>query len=490
MEVQQTLVWLRRDLRVTDNPALYMAAARGGPVIPVYVWAPEDEGDWSPGSAAKWWLERSLAAFDCSLRNLDSRLVLRRGQTAKTLCSLAKETGATSVFWQMGCEPNSLELERQVQTALTENGIATETFDSSGLFDIGGIAKDDGSPYKVFAAYWRKLQSLGNPIPPLQPPGCIRPPDLWPTSLTLEDLGLSKKEQARPLFSAKWEPGEKGALQTLTKFLDDGLKFYSYQRDRPDLSGTSLLSAHLNFGEISARMLWEIVSDHDRTSEISGKFLTELGWREFARHVLYHFPDTTTEPMRREFSRFPWRSDLTDLEAWQFGRTGYPFVDAGMRQLLSVGWIHNRVRMVVASFLIKDLMLPWQEGSRWFWEKLVDADLASNTMGWQWVAGSGASSAPYFRIFNPVTQGEKFDPKGAYVRRWVPELSGLPDVWVHKPWLAPRKTLEHAGLRLGTDYPEPIVDHASSRLAALSGFQTIKKDLNSEDESTRDIASG
>ena len=238
------------------------------------------------------------------------------------------------MFWQTGCEPKSLELERQVQKALTENGIATETFDSSSLFDIASIAKDDGSPYKVFAAYRRKLQSLGNPILPLKSPNGILPPDIWPTSLTLEDLEFCKEKQALPLFSAKWEPGEKGALQTLTKFLDDGLEFYSYQRDRPDLSGTSLLSPHLNFGEISTRMLWKIVSEHDRTGEYSEKFLTELVWREFAKYALYHFPDTATEPMRREFIRFPWRSDLTDLQAWQCGRTGYPFVDAGMRQLL------------------------------------------------------------------------------------------------------------------------------------------------------------
>lgn len=474
MEVKPTLVWVRRDLRLADHPALHAAAARGGAVIPLYVWAPEEDGIWSAGSAAKWWLNRSLSSFDSSLQLLNSKLIVRRGPTLAALGSLAEETGADSVFWQRSYEPKSRELEQKIQQTLTDIGFVTKTFDSSGLFDIHAIMKDDGSPYKVFTAFWRKLQSLGHPQLPLPSPDNLQPPLVWPASIDVEELRLLDSEQSMALFSKKWEPGEQGAVSVLNKFIDHGLDYYSKQKDRPGRTGTSMLSPHLSFGEISPRMLWKSISEREQSEKDFGKFLSELGWKEFARHIMYHFPDTPIEPLHQEFRRFPWQSNQAHLKAWQSGRTGYPIVDAGMRQLLSIGWLHNRVRMVVASFLIKDLILPWQEGSRWFWEKLVDADLANNTMGWQWAAGSGASANPFFRIFNPTKQGERFDPDGSYVRKWVPELSGLPNEWVHKPWLAPKDVLKDAQIRLGLDYPEPIVDHAVSRHEALSLYRSVK----------------
>ena len=467
-------MWLRRDLRLTDHPALHSAAARNGQVIPVYVLPPEDEGNWGPGYAANWWLKRSLLSLDRSLRLLKSKVVLRRGPIISVLSSLVEETGAESVFWHQSDDPEARELERRLHKTLISKGVVVKLFDSSGLFGIDELLKDDGHPYKIFTPFWRKLQTLGNPALPLPVIDRIESPNVWPESMSLDEIDRFVGLDTSQTLSLKWDPGEKGAHDTLKKFLRNGVDSYDLNRDRPDLSGTSQLSPHISFGEISPRMIWGAVSREDSSGGCSNKFLNELGWREFARHLLHHFPETPNEPLRKEFNRFPWRDDHKSLEAWQLGRTGYPLVDAGMRQLLSSGWIHNRVRMVAASFLVKHLMLPWQEGARWFWERLVDADLGSNTMGWQWVSGSGADAAPYFRIFNPVIQGEKFDPQGTYVRQWIPEIFGLPDRWIHKPWLAPIEVLDQSGVRLDLDYPSPIVDHASSRIRALAAFRSIR----------------
>ena len=469
-----TLVWLRRDLRLTDHPALYDAAMCDSPVIPVYILAPEDEGDWNTGYAAKWWLKRSLQALNRSLAPLDSKLVVRRGPSISVLCSLVEETGAESVVWNRSEDPEAGELELRLHKTLNSKGIITKSFDSSGLFGIDEVLKDDGHPYKIFTPFWRKLKTLGNPALPLPVIDRIESPEVWPRSISFDEVDNSVGLDIRETFPQLWAPGEKGAHYSLKIFLKSGFDSYALNRDRPELIGTSQLSPHISFGEISPRILWEAVSRKYSSSACSSKFLNELGWREFARHLLHHFPKTPNESLRPEFNRFPWRNDRTSLDAWKSGRTGYPFVDAGMRQLLSYGWINNRVRMVTASFLVKHLMLPWQEGARWFWQRLVDADLASNTMGWQWVSGSGADAAPYFRIFNPVIQGEKFDSQGTYVRRWIPEISRLPDRWIHKPWLAPVEVLHQSGIRLGLDYPHPIVDHASSRLRAMAAFRSIR----------------
>jgi deoxyribodipyrimidine photo-lyase len=278
-----------------------------------------------------------------------------------------------------------------------------------------------------------------------------------------------------------WAPGATNAAKELDRFLDDRLQDYSTERDRPDHPGTSRLSPHLHFGEISPRQIWHAVGQAARNrksrklDKVADPFLRQLVWREFAHHLLYHYPHIATEPLREEFGAFPWKEDAAGLHAWTRGETGYSYIDAGMRQLWTTGWMHNRVRMAVASFLVKDLLLSWQDGARWFWDTLVDADLANNTLGWQWTAGCGADAAPFFRIFNPVGQGERFDPEGAYVRQWVPELARLPAEWIHKPWEAPAGVLEAAGVQLGTTYPRPIVDHAAARKRALEALGTIRR---------------
>jgi deoxyribodipyrimidine photo-lyase len=324
----------------------------------------------------------------------------------------------------------------------------------------------------VFTPFWRACRALPPPDTPRPAPGKISKPRTWPASIPLDDLELLPTIGWDAGLAAAWSPGEAGARQRLREFVAHGLTYYHEERNRPDHAGSSRLSPHLHFGEISPRQIRHAVARKRSTG--AETFLTEIGWREFAQHVLYHFPHTADAPLRVPFRRFPWNSDRRALRAWQRGRTGYPIVDAGMRELWTTGWMHNRVRMIAGSFLTKDLLISWREGARWFWDTLVDADLASNTLGWQWVSGCGADAAPYFRIFNPVTQGEKFDPQGVYVRRWVPELARLPDRWIHRPWSAPVDVLGAAGVRLGRDYPRPMVDHDQARRAALAALETIR----------------
>ena len=336
-----------------------------------------------------------------------------------------------------------------------------------------------GKPFQVFTPFWKTCLSLVESTTPLSTSTRFSAPDQWPNSVPLVSLQLEPKIDWTGGIRSTWSPGEDGAQRELRRFLEKALPGYSEHRDRPDEIQTSRLSPYLHFGEISPRQVWHAVRkytsenpDRQRSAEA---YLRQLGWREFAHHLLFHFPYTVDQPLRAEFADFPWRDNVTDLQAWQRGQTGYPLVDAGIHELWTTGWMHNRVRMVVASFLIKHLLLPWQAGDRWFWDTLVDADLANNTLGWQWVAGCGADAAPYFRIFNPVMQGEKFDPHGDYVRRWVPELKRLPAEWIHKPWEAPTNVLSEAGVKLGTIYPEPIVDHHNARIRALATLAKLKK---------------
>ena len=437
------IVWFRQDLRLADNPALLAAAGRGGPVIPVLVWAPEEEGGWEPGGASRWWLHRSLASLDADLRRQGSRLVIRRGPSLEAIRGLISETGADAVYWNRRYEPHAVERDRAVKAALRDDGILAQSSNAVLLFEPWQIHTGAGGPYQVFTPFWKACLAAGEPPDPEPAPTRIAAPERWPAGVELDKLGLDPDMAWTEGLAREWTPGETGAGERLDEFREGALREYAERRERPDLAGTSRLSPHLHHGEIGPRQVW-----HDLRGRGPGmealKFFSELGWREFSHHLLYHFPATPEHPLKAAFEDFPWRSDEHDLRAWQQGRTGSPIVDAGMRQLWETGWMHNRVRMVAASFLVKDLLLPWQEGARWFWDTLVDADLANNTQGWQWTAGCGADAAPYFRVFNPELQAEKFDPDGTYVARWV-------------------------------DQPvEPIVDHDLARDRALSAYARIR----------------
>lgn len=474
------ILWLRLDLRLADNPALCAAIRHGGAVIPVYIHAPDEEAPWQPGAASNWWLHQSLCALDKQLRENGSRLIIRHGPTLKTLEKLAKETGAAAVFWNRRYEPAVIARDAKVMELLRADGLKAESFNGALLREPWAVKNKSGQPFQVFTPFWKHCLGLDDPAEPLTAPEKVRAPRIWPASLAIGDLALLPKIDWAAGMRSAWQPGEVGAIKNLKRFLDGTFEGYSDSRNRPDLTGTSRLSPHLHFGEISPRQVWHAVEAFAASRPPlkqqwrKSQFLTELGWRDFAHHLLYHFPRTPGEPLRRDFERFPWRTDKELLRSWQKGLTGYPIVDAGMRELWTTGWMHNRVRMIVASFLVKDLLLPWQSGARWFWDTLVDADLAQNTLGWQWTAGCGADAAPYFRVFNPTSQGEKFDPNGDYVRRWCPELAKLPAEHVHEPQAAPSDILRAAGVELGRNYLKPIVNHATAREAALAAFDRIK----------------
>jgi deoxyribodipyrimidine photo-lyase len=464
------IVWFRFDLRLADNPAL-AAAARHDSVIPVFVWSPGEEAPWAPGSASRVWLHASLGELAKALRTHGSRLVVRRGPALEALASLVRETGAAAVYWNRCYEPAVVARDTRIKAALRAEGLEAESFRASLLFEPWEIRTRAGQPHRVFTPFWNACLQQPRPAEPLPAPS-LPAPARWPESLELDALELDAGVDWAGGIRASWKPGESGALTALDRFLAESIAEYGDRRDRPDEPGTSLLSPHLHFGEISARQVWHAVARS--ASPAAEAFLRQLGWREFGYHLLHHFPDTPLEPLRYEYAAFPWEDDVEGLAAWQRGQTGYPLVDAGMRQLWETGWMHNRARMTAASFLVKDLLLPWQEGARWFWDTLVDADLANNTLGWQWTAGCGADAAPFFRVFNPVKQGERFDPSGDYVRRFVPELAALPAEWIHRPWEAPTAVLEAAGVALGHVYPRPLVDHAEARKRALTAFQAVK----------------
>lgn len=477
----KSLVWFRLDLRLADNPALDAAVRRGGPVVPVFILSPEEEGAWTPGGASRWWLHQSLRALEARLLGAGARLIFRRGPALEVLLALAQETGADAVFWNRRYEPDVTARDANVMATLRGKGFIAESFNGALLHEPWTIRNQSDKPFQVFTPFWKNCLRQLDPAEPLPAPGNLPAPVKWPESLALAALELEPKLEWAKGMHAAWEPGEAGAQSNLDQFLSHAFDQYSEQRNRPDVTGTSRLSPHLHFGEISPRHVWHelkaLAAKRGLSIEQwrSSQFLTEVGWREFAHHLLYHFPHTPVEPLRADFRNFPWRKDAQWLRAWQKGLTGYPIVDAGMRELWATGWMHNRVRMIVASFLVKDLLLPWEEGARWFWDTLVDADLAQNTLGWQWTAGCGADAAPYFRIFNPTSQGEKFDPQGHYVGRWCPELARLPDKWVHQPHAAPREILSVARVELGRDYPFPIVSHAIAREVALEAFAGMKR---------------
>ncbi len=521
------LLWLRRDLRLGDNPALAAAMARCERVIPVYLQAPDEEAPWQPGAASCWWLHQSLCVLSEHLQRLGSRLIIRRGESLAMLRALIAETGATQVHWNRCYEPAMIARDGKIKQTLRADGIDCASHNAALLSEPWTLKTGSGEPYRVFTPYWRRLRpqlaeitdiaertasaSALDALPPV-------PSEL--DGLSPEALGLRPTIPWDLGLSETWQPGEAGARAELERFLNGPIERYHEARDWPAEPGTSRLSPYLHFGEISPRQILAQIrqtnagnsagtsasassnassgsSPSARASSNNGSgastdsrpisaladenaiaepYLRELGWREFSYQLLYHFPHTPSEPLNPRFADFPWRTDNTEhlLDAWQRGRTGIPIVDAGMRELWHTGWMHNRVRMIVASLLTKNLRLPWQEGARWFWDTLVDADLANNTQGWQWSAGCGADAAPYFRIFNPVRQGERFDAQGHYVRRWCPELAKLPDKLIHQPWAAPATALTQASVELGVTYPRPIIDLKSSRAEALAAYDRVK----------------
>jgi deoxyribodipyrimidine photo-lyase len=464
------ILWFRDDLRLSDHAALHAAIESGRPLLPLFILDDTASGRWALGGASRWWLHHSLTSLRQSLAQCGSHLTLRRGDSVAIIADIAAQTGAAELFTGGCADPSARRVDQAVAEAF---GGTLHRMRTTTLFHPDSVRSKTGGAYGVYTPFANACRALGGPKPPLPAPktiGGAKPP----RSDRLEDWGLlpTKPDWAGGLRDT-WTPGEAGAMERAEAFLEHGLAGYAAARDRPAGDGTSMLSPHLHFGEISAVQLWHMAH---RRNPGKGReiFIRELLWREFCANLLWHNPNLPDAPLKPEFAKMPWRDDKPALAAWQSGQTGVPIVDAGMRQLWQIGWMHNRVRMIVASFLIKHLMIPWQDGEAWFWDTLVDADLASNAGNWQWVAGCGADAAPYFRIFNPVLQGRKFDAEGDYVRHFVPELGRLDARHIHTPWQAPADALQAAEVVLGETYPNPIVDLAAGRNRALSAYAGIR----------------
>jgi len=463
-----SIAWFRNDLRLADNPALIAGLGSGRAVVPVYVLDEETDGVRAPGAAARWWLHHSLLSLDASLRTLGSRLILRRGPAERVIEELAAECDAEAIYWNRVYDQGARERDARLKQSFTRRGVVAESLKANLLFEPWEVTTQAGEPFKTFTSFWRACRNLASPVTALPAPRNLPAPPTWPRSDKVSDwMLLPTAPDWASGMRASWTPGEAAATRRLAGFLDDTLQRYRQARDLPAVDGTSRLSPHLAFGEISPRQIWRAATGRGHAAAVE-KFLAELGWREFSYNLLFHFGDLAQRNFRPEFDVFPWEEAGDALEAWRRGRTGYPIVDAGMRELWTTGWMHNRVRMIAASFLTKDLLVDWRTGERWFWDTLVDADPANNAAGWQWVAGTGADAAPYLRVFNPVRQGEKFDPNGDYVRRWVPELASLPADTIHRPWTAAQPLPPEI-------YPARLVDHAAARERALGAFRVLKR---------------
>ena len=478
MNAPPILVWFRQDLRLRDQPALHAACREERPVIPVYIWCDDEEQPWALGGASRWWLWKSLASLQADLKSIGSDMLIRHGEALVVLQELIHETNADTVYWNRRYEPHIVKRDTQIKSALSKQGVTAKSFQGSLLVEPHALLNASGAPYQVFTPFYRTFCAQVEPAMPLPKPRSVMAPNNWPVGNPIGDLPLQPQPDWAAGLRATFHPGESTAQERLRAFLDEAVNGYLTRRDIPAEAGTSTLSPHLHFGELSPREVWNAIQDHVAEHPTVGEgadgFARQLVWREFAHHILFHFPHTPKQPLREAYANFPWRHNAIWLRAWQQGQTGYPMVDAGMREMWTTGWMHNRVRMLAASFLVKHLLQPWQEGARWFWDTLVDADLANNTMGWQWAAGCGADAAPYFRIFNPMTQGRKFDASGAYVRRWIPELAGLSNKTVHAPWEASASELSDAGIKLGENYPFPMVDHKEARESALQALADMK----------------
>ena len=465
------VVWFRQDLRLADNPALCAAAAQGRPVLAVYILDDPAAGEWRPGGAHRWWLHHSLAALAAGLKALGATLVLRRGDAAPILAGLVQETGATEIHAGRLVEPWARRQEAAVTAALGD-GVTLQLHRASTLFDLDVVRTQTGGVYGVYTPFARACRALDEIPAPLPAPTRLTATHAKSDRLIDWALLPTKPDWAGGMRDT-WTPGEAGGHARMKQFMHDALDQYATGRNMPGQALTSMLSPHLHWGELSPAQVWQAATQAGHGQALQ-TFQSEILWHEFAAYLLWHHPHLPNVPLRPEYARLAWRTDKAGLHAWQAGRTGMPIVDAGMRQLWHIGWMHNRVRMITASFLIKHLLIDWVEGEAWFWDTLVDGDLSANAASWQWVAGSGTDSQPFFRVFNPVLQGKKFDPDGAYVRRWVPELAGLPDRYLHAPWDAPAAVLAEARVFLGRDYPNPVVELTAGRDRALAAFKTMR----------------
>ncbi|MFK7825575.1 MAG: deoxyribodipyrimidine photo-lyase [Oligoflexales bacterium] len=478
-KLRTAILWIRNDFRLDDNEALCLGTEYDQ-LIPVFV-ASDAELPFKRGRASKWWLHHTLESFKKNLGKLDSDLILLKGNAERAVLQLAKDFNAEAILWNRSYNPYESELVGELIERANHMGVKTRACKGNILCEKEFLLKDDGTPYRVYSAFWRnfvkkyEIKVLGRPnhMPPL-------PPKAKHQSLSLNQLELLPRIKWDAEFPEYWQVGEERAKEKVKAFLQSGVDRYNDLRDQPNKDGTSRLSPHLHFGEIHPQRILQMIVN--KFGSLSGlvdmniiQYSKEILWREFSYHLLQHFPQTTHMPLNLAFENFPDRYDEGFLQAWSKGNTGYPIVDAGMRQLWRTGWMHNRVRMITASFLIKHLGINWQHGAAWFWDTLVDADLASNTQGWQWTAGCGADAAPFFRIFNPITQGEKFDPKGLYAAEWCPELQKIPSKWIYRPWDAPAAELKKAGVQLGADYPFPIVDHREAREKTLETYKNFKE---------------
>ena len=464
-----TIVWFRRDLRAADQAALAAAASKN-PVIPVFVLDDGKAGAWKAGGASRWWLHHSLESLGADLRRLGSGLVLRRGDSAETILALAQEVGAAAIHTGIMPEPWEKAADDAVATALQESDCTFHRHPTTLMHDPDAITTQAGGPFTVFTPFANAFGRAVHPAPPKPAPKRLAKTTL-PPSDALADWRLLPTIGWDSGIAEHWTPGEAGAARVLGRFVDEAADHYDIGRNEVAEEGSSSLSPHLHWGEISPWQVWTALETAKPGAGVTA-FRRELVWREFTSHVLWHHPSLPDEPLRPEFRTFPWREDAAGLRAWQRGMTGVPIVDAGMRQLWSIGWMHNRVRMITASFLIKHLLVSWQAGEAWFWDTLVDADLANNSVNWQWVAGCGADPSPFFRIFNPLLQGKKFDPAGDYVRRWVPELAPLDTRYIHDPWAAPASALQAAGITIGTIYPAPLIALDEGRARALATLRS------------------
>ncbi len=483
--IKPAIVWFRQDLRLADNPALDHACRSGAPIVAVYVFD-ELSPDIRPmGAAQKWWLHHSLAALADDLDTRGNRLIFRRGAAEDVVTDLAAETGAQTVYWNRRYGDGEEAVDSAIKLRLENEGLDVTSFDGILMHEPSKVRTGSGKYYKVYTPFWKNLAENLSVRTPLGVPETISPANEDLTSDTLDDWHLlpTAPDWAGGI-RATWTPGETAAHADLDAFLSDDLQDYDTARDRPGPDRTSRMSPRLRHGEVSPHQLWHAAQDGRRTADGKARetWLKELVWREFSYHLLHHNPDLHERNFNPKFDDFEWREDAGDLKAWQKGQTGYPIVDAGMRQLWNTGWMHNRVRMIAGSFLVKHLLIDWREGERWFWDCLVDGDPASNAAQWQWVGGTGADASPYFRVFNPIIQAQKFDPEGTYIQRHVPELRNLPAEYLPAPWDAPQDVLDEAGIELGKTYPRPIIEHKKGRERALDTLAALSAKPSEKDD--------